>query len=151
MKGLIVNPKDSIAFSGGTILTMSQKFGIIEDGYIICEHDRISEIGRGPCPCPDSKVIDSKGMLLMPGLINCHNHAPMSLLAGVADDLPLMDWLNRYIFPLEADFMSPDFVYTGTLLSALSMIRSGTTTVVDGYFFEEDAAKAISEMGMRGV
>ncbi len=147
---------NSIILSGGTVLTMSHKFGIIEDGYVICKGDKISEIGQCPLPggttaFPDTQVIQAKGLLIMPGLINTHTHSPMSLLAGIADDLPLMEWLNKYIFPLENRLISPDFVYTGAMLSGLAMIRYGTTTVVDGYFFEHDAAIAIQELGMRGV
>ena len=149
-----MNKQRAILIQGGKILTMSPDFGIIEDGYIICKGDRISDMG--PCPCPYSNIsemdiIHAEEMLVMPGLINTHTHAPMSLMAGVADDLPLMEWLNHYIFPLEAGLMSPDFVYQGSLLAGLSMIRTGTTTVADGYFFETHAVKAINELGMRGV
>jgi len=151
-----VSAEKALIISGGTILTMSPKFGIIEDGYVICRGQRIVEIGSRPVPekyktGPESGFLNTDGKIIMPGLINSHTHTPMSLLAGIADDLPLMEWLNNNIFPIEARILSPDFVYTGTLLSALAMLRSGTTTVVDGYFFENDAARAIEELGMRGV
>jgi 5-methylthioadenosine/S-adenosylhomocysteine deaminase len=87
----------------------------------------------------------------MPGLINTHTHAPMVLYRGLGDDLALMDWLQKYIFPAEAKTVSPAFVRTGTRLAALEMIRSGTTTYVDMYYFEEEIARATKEAGLRGV
>jgi 5-methylthioadenosine/S-adenosylhomocysteine deaminase len=87
----------------------------------------------------------------MPGLINTHTHAPMVLFRGLADDLVLMEWLQKYIFPAEAKTVSPAFVRTGTRLAALEMIRSGTTAYVDMYYFEEEIARATKEAGLRGV
>ena len=87
----------------------------------------------------------------MPGLINTHTHAPMVLYRGLGDDLALMDWLQKYIFPAEAKTVSPAFVRTGTRLAVLEMIRSGTTTYVDMYYFEEEIARATKEAGLRGV
>ena len=87
----------------------------------------------------------------MPGLINTHTHAPMVLYRGLGDDLALMDWLQKYIFPAEAKTVSPAFVRTGTHLAALEMIRSGTTTYVDMYYFEEEIARATKQAGLRGV
>ncbi len=87
----------------------------------------------------------------MPGLINTHTHAPMVLYRGLADDLALMDWLQKYIFPAEAKTVSPEFVRAGTRLAALEMIQSGTTAYADMYYFEEEIAKATKEAGIRGV
>ena len=87
----------------------------------------------------------------MPGLINTHGHAPMVLFRGLGSDLNLMDWLQQYIFPAEAKVVTPAFVRTGTQLAALEMIRSGTTTFADMYYFEEEVARAASEAGLRGV
>ncbi len=87
----------------------------------------------------------------MPGLINTHTHAPMVLYRGLADDLALMDWLQKYIFPGEAKTVSPEFVRAGTRLAALEMIQSGTTTYTDMYYFEEEIARATREAGLRGV
>ena len=87
----------------------------------------------------------------MPGLINTHTHAPMVLYRGLADDLALMDWLQKYIFPAEAKTVTPEFVRAGTRLAALEMIQSGTTTYADMYYFEEEIAKVTKEAGLRGV
>ena len=87
----------------------------------------------------------------MPGLINTHTHAPMVLFRGLADDLALMDWLQKYIFPAEAKTVSPEFVRVGTRLAALEMIESGTTTYADMYYFEDEIARATNAAGLRGV
>jgi 5-methylthioadenosine/S-adenosylhomocysteine deaminase len=97
------------------------------------------------------ETIDGSGQILLPGLVNTHTHAAMVLMRGLADDLALMEWLQQYIFPAEAKAVSPAFVRTGTRLAALEMIRSGTTTFADMYYFEEEVAKAASEAGLRGV
>jgi 5-methylthioadenosine/S-adenosylhomocysteine deaminase len=87
----------------------------------------------------------------MPGLINTHTHAPMVLYRGLADDLPLEQWLTRYIFPAEARTVSPSFVRAGTRLAALEMIQSGTTAFADMYYFEADIADEVKAAGLRGV
>ncbi len=97
------------------------------------------------------ETIDGRGQIVLPGLINTHGHAPMVLFRGLGDDLNLMDWLQQYIFPAEAKSVTPAFVRTGTQLAALEMIRSGTTTFTDMYYFEEEVARAASEAGLRGV
>lgn len=95
--------------------------------------------------------MDLHGHLLMPGLINTHTHAAMSVFRGLADDLPLDRWLSDVIFPAEASVVGPDMVYWGTILSCVEMLRNGITTFCDGYFFEEEAARAALEVGMRAV
>ncbi len=97
------------------------------------------------------KELDLSGYLLMPGLVNTHAHAGMSLFRGVADDLPLKIWLEEKIFPLENVFLNPESVYLGTLLSVVEMLKSGTTCFCDGYFFEDRAAKACVKAGIRAV
>ena len=87
----------------------------------------------------------------MPGLINTHTHAPMSCFRGIADDLPLIRWLEDYIFPAESRFLDPDLAYWGALLSSAEMILSGTTCFADGYFFESDVARAVEKTGLRAV
>ena len=96
-------------------------------------------------------TIDAAGAVVMPGLINTHTHAPMVLFRGLADDLALMDWLQKYIFPAEAKTVSPEFVRAGTRLAALEMIESGTTTYADMYYFEEEIARVTKAAGLRGV
>ena len=93
------------------------------------------------------ETIDAGGQIVMPGLINTHTHAPMVLYRGLADDLALMDWLQKYIFPAEAKTVSPEFVRAGTRLAALEMIQSGTTTYADMYYFEEEIARVTKEAG----
>ena len=95
--------------------------------------------------------IDARGAVVMPGLINTHTHAPMVLYRGLADDLALMDWLQKYIFPAEAKTVHPAFVRAGTRLAALEMIRSGTTTYADMYYFEEEIGRVTKAAGLRGV
>ncbi len=138
---------------GGTVLAMDAEFSIYDPGYVAVLGDRIASIG----PAAESSAIrarrrvDADGRYVMPGLINGHQHAAMSVMRGMADDLKLMQWLERYIFPAEAKNVDPDFVYWGTLLSCIEMIRSGTTTYVDMYYFEDKVAEATASAGMRGV
>ena len=89
--------------------------------------------------------------IVLPGLVNTHTHAPMVMYRGLADDLALMDWLQKYIFPAEAKTVSPEMVRIGTRLAALEMIESGTTTYADMYYFEEEIARTTREAGLRGV
>ena len=89
--------------------------------------------------------------VVLPGLINTHTHAAMSLLRGIADDLPLTDWLTKFIFPAEGKNVSPLFVKAGTLLACAEMVRGGTTTFADMYYFESDVASAVDQCGMRAV
>ena len=89
--------------------------------------------------------------ILIPGLVNLHTHAAMALLRGLADDLPLMDWLQHHIWPAEAKHVSPQFVYDGTLLACAEMLRGGVTCFNDMYFFPQAAAKAALKLGMRAA
>ena len=97
------------------------------------------------------ETLDAGGQIVLPGLINTHTHAPMVLYRGLADDLALMEWLEKYIFPAEAKTVSPEFVRAGMRLAALEMIQSGTTTFTDMYYFEEEIARATKAAGLRGV
>jgi 5-methylthioadenosine/S-adenosylhomocysteine deaminase len=96
-------------------------------------------------------VIDKKGHALIPGLINCHGHAAMSLMRGLADDLPLMKWLNEHIWPAEAEFVSPEFVRDGTDLAIAEMLRGGVTCFNDMYFYPAETARRAKLAGMRAV
>ena len=120
-----------------TILPMTGENFIIEKGYLIIDGQYIKEIGEmEPAVSKDSfdKVIDGTNQVVLPGFINTHTHAAMTLLRGYADDLPLKEWLENKIWPLEARLTGDD-CYWGTMLAALEMIRSGTTTFCDMYFF----------------
>jgi len=98
-----------------------------------------------------AQTLDAAGKVVMPGLINTHTHAAMVMFRGLGNDLNLMDWLQKYIFPAEAKTVSPEFVRIGTKLAALEMIESGTTTFADMYYFEDDIAEATRESGLRAV
>ena len=138
-----------LIIKNGTILTMDSKNSILENGFLVIRGDRISHMGTGDMPSIKArKIIDAKGGLVLPGLVNGHTHAAMTLFRGLADDLPLMQWLENYIFPAERN-MDAEFVYTGTLLALAEMILSGTTTFCDMYLFEEEVAKAAKKAGVR--
>ena len=96
-----------------------------------------------------SETLDGDNRIVLPGLINGHSHAAMTLLRGVADDLALMDWLNNYIFPAEVEFVDADFVRIGTELACWEMIRGGTTTFVDMYYYADVVAEVVDSCGMR--
>ncbi len=139
-----------------TILTedeSTQTYKVIPKGYLFLEDNYISQIGEGAAPSLLSEKatnVNGENLLIMPGLVNTHGHSAMSLLRSYADDLPLMKWLQEKIWPVEAR-LSEEEVYWGTLLSIVEMIRSGTTTFTDLYFFMEEAAKAVEESGIRAV
>jgi 5-methylthioadenosine/S-adenosylhomocysteine deaminase len=138
----------------GTIVTMDGKRRIIQDGAVAVRGDTIVAIDSSASinsGYESTKVIDARGALILPGLINAHTHMSMSLFRGLADDLSLDDWLHKYIFPAESRYVTPDFVTWSTRLSLLEMLRGGTTTVADMYYFEEEVAEATKAAGMRGV
>ncbi len=138
-----------LIIKNGTILTMDSKNSILENGFLAIRGDSISHIGTGDMSSISAgKIIDAKGGLVLPGLVNGHTHAAMTLFRGLADDLPLMQWLENYIFPAERN-MDAEFVYTGTQLALAEMILSGTTTFCDMYLFEEEVAKAAKKAGVR--
>ena len=146
-------PDDTpLLIDGGTVVVMDEAGTVLEGGAVLVEGDRISALIAAGEPRPDgARVIDATGHLVIPGLINTHGHAAMSLLRGLADDLPLMTWLNDYIFPAEAALVAPDFVYWGTLLSSVEMLKGGTTTFADMYYFRDDMARAAIDAGIRAV
>ncbi|NUU76609.1 amidohydrolase [Paenibacillus xylanilyticus] len=117
-------------------------------GDIRIEGDRITEIAGQLLSKPGDDIIDGKNMLAMPGLINAHQHSPMSLLRGFSDDLKLMDWLDRKMLPAEAS-MTPEDIYWGAQLSIAEMIRSGTTTYADMYIHMNEIAEAVTKTGIR--
>lgn len=138
----------------GTIITMDGQKTLLADGAIAIAHDKIVEVGQSKNlqrKYTARKVIDAHNSAILPGFINAHTHAAMTLLRGYADDVNLKDWLEKHIWPEEKKIMSPEAVYCGTKLACIEMIRGGTTTFADMYFFEEEVAKAVVEMGMRAV
>jgi 5-methylthioadenosine/S-adenosylhomocysteine deaminase len=127
---------------------------VIENGAVAVRGDRIAAIGARAqidTQFKPKQRIDAPNGIVAPGLINTHTHAAMSLLRGVADDLKLQDWLTKFIFPIEAKFVSPEFVRDGTKLACAEMLLSGTTTFTDMYYFEEVVAEAAKQCGMRAV
>jgi 5-methylthioadenosine/S-adenosylhomocysteine deaminase len=145
-------PSVDLLVRGGTVVTMDVNRRVLEGGAVAVRGDRIEGVYRAGDALPEAKeTLDASGQLVIPGLINAHGHAPMTLLRGIADDLTLLDWLQGYIFPAESKNVSPEFVYWGTLLGAIEMVRGGTTTFADMYYFEEDVARATAEVGIRGV
>ncbi|MBW2645575.1 MAG: amidohydrolase [Deltaproteobacteria bacterium] len=138
----------------GTIITMDPGFDVLDKGFVGVSNGVIKEVTpqKDDAPLPEAREsIDARGGIIMPGLVNTHTHAPMSLFRGLADDLPLMKWLNEYIFPAESRFINPESVFAASLLSCAEMILSGTTCLCDGYFFEDKVAEAVHKIGMRGV
>jgi 5-methylthioadenosine/S-adenosylhomocysteine deaminase len=136
----------------GIVLTMDRQNTVYDRGVIAISGNTIRWVGNegSPFPFSSSTTIDARGGIISPGLVNSHTHAAMSLFRGLADDLPLMQWLNDYIFPVERR-MDQDFVYTGAILACAEMILSGTTTFCDMYLFEEATALAARDAGMRCV
>jgi 5-methylthioadenosine/S-adenosylhomocysteine deaminase len=140
--------------TGGTVVTMDPQGTVIGDGAVAIQGSTIAAIGTSAdlkARFAGARTINVAGQVIMPGLINTHTHAPMVLYRGLADDLALMDWLTKYIFPAEKATVSPEFVRIGTRLAALEMIESGTTTFADMYYFEDDIAEETKAAGLRGV
>jgi 5-methylthioadenosine/S-adenosylhomocysteine deaminase len=152
------SPKQAVSVdllvSGATIVTMDGERRVIENGEVAVSGDSI--IGVGPAPLFPKGVIakqriDARGKLLLPGFINGHTHAPMTLFRGLHDDVTLDDWLRKYIFPAEAKNVTEEFVRWGTRLAAAEQIRSGVTTFADMYYFEDAVAEETKAAGLRGV
>ena len=132
------------------IVSMDTEIGVIENGYLVIEGDEIKQIGSGQ-PNQPVNPIDLKGKIVMPGLINTHTHLAMTLFRGLADDLPLHDWLQNYIWPAEAKYVNEENIKTGTNLGLCEMIRTGTTTFSDMYFFAQTTASCVEKAGIRAV
>ncbi len=140
--------------SGGTVVTMDAQRRIIEDGAVAVAGGRIVAVGTRAEVVgrfTAREVIDARGAAVIPGLINGHTHIPMSLFRGIADDLDLNEWLTKYIFPAEAKNVTEEFVRAGTQLGLAEMIRGGTTTYCDMYYFEDAIAEETERAGVRGV
>jgi 5-methylthioadenosine/S-adenosylhomocysteine deaminase len=144
----------SLIVIGRTVITENAAHDVLSPGAVAIDGTDIVDVGTPEqiaSRYTAADTIDAHDDVVMPGLINTHTHAPMVMFRGLADDLALMDWLQKYIFPAEAKTVSPEFVRIGTRLAALEMIESGTTTYADMYYFEEEIAKATREAGLRGV
>ncbi|MEK3921511.1 amidohydrolase [Paenibacillus sp. FSL K6-2393] len=137
----------SILIQQATILTMKDADAPFT-GDIRVEGDRITQITDHILPQPQDEIIDGRNKVAMPGLINAHQHTPMSLLRGFSDDLKLMDWLERKMLPAEAR-MNPEDIYWGAKLSIAEMVRSGTTAFADMYIHMNEIAEAVKQTGMR--
>ena len=149
----IAQPVDAI-YTARYVVTMDSQRLLIENGAIAVRGERIVDVGTTSditTKHTTKQRVDRPTALIMPGLINTHTHAAMSLLRGLADDLRLQEWLEKYIFPAEAKNVNPDFVTWGTRLACLEMMLSGTTTYVDMYYFEDKVAEATREAGLRAV
>ena len=148
-------PRDvDLIVTGGTVVTVDAAGRVIENGAVAIDGADIAAVDTAAAIAKQFRgreTIDASGQIVLPGLINTHTHAPMVLYRGLADDLPLMEWLNNYIFPAESKTVSPEFVRAGTRLAALEMIESGTTTFADMYYFEEEIARETRNAGLRGV
>lgn len=137
-----------------TVVTMDAAFTLMADGAVAVKDGAIIAVGRSADLAgryAAKTAVDAHGGILLPGLVNTHTHAAMTLLRGLADDLPLDRWLTEHIFPAEGKNVSPEFVYDGTRLAALEMIEGGTTCFADMYYFMSDAARAVDETGLRAV
>ncbi|HYH09735.1 MAG TPA: amidohydrolase [Thermoanaerobaculia bacterium] len=141
-----------ILITGGTVVTMAG--ANIEQGSVVIRNGEIVDVGASSDV--DRKynaktVIKAGGHAIVPGFVNAHTHVPMTLFRGIADDRDLMDWLTNFMFPAEAKNVDREFVKWGTRLAAAEMIRSGTTTFADMYYFESDIARETKAAGLRGV
>ena len=144
----------SLVVVGGTVITENAAHQVLAPGAVAIDGADIVAVGTPEAIAAGytaAQTIDARDQVVMPGLINTHTHAPMVMYRGLADDLSLMDWLQKYIFPAEAKTVSPEIVRVGTRLAAVEMIESGTTTFADMYYFEEEIAKATRAAGLRGV
>ncbi|WP_457642541.1 amidohydrolase [Persephonella sp.] len=133
------------------ILTMDENLTEYRNADIVIDNGKIIDIGENVKNKYFGKTIVCKGMIAIPGLINTHTHAAMTLLRGYGSDNPLKIWLEEYIWPVEGKFVSYDFVRDGTLIAVYEMLRNGITTFVDMYFYENAVADIITEVGIRGV
>ena len=138
----------------GTIVTMDASRRVIENGAVAVQKGEIVVVGTTQeiaLQFTSKQIVNAQNKLVIPGLINTHTHVPMSLFRGIADDLDLQEWLQKFIFPAEAKNVTEDFVRVGTRLGIAEMIRGGTTTYCDMYYFEDAVADETFKAGMRGV
>ncbi len=135
-------------FSNVTVVTMDERMSVWTDAFVGVTDGKISWLSKKAPEEKPTQIIDAAGMVLMPGLIDCHTHLPMGLLRGYADDLALQEWLNDYIFPRE-DHLDARSVKAATLLGIAECLRFGITSVSDMYYFSEAEAEAVAESGIK--
>ncbi|MFN0086539.1 MAG: amidohydrolase [Blastocatellia bacterium] len=144
-----------LLITGGAVLTMDGERREFKTGFVAVRGERIVAVGDQEALRKGGytarQTIDARGKAVLPGLINTHTHLPMALFRGIADDLDLQDWLQRYIFPAEAKNVTREFVVDGTRLGLIELIRGGTTTYADMYYFEDAVAEETRRAGVRGV
>ena len=142
-----------LVIKNSTIITCDPADRVAEKGFVAVSSGKIAQIDSSDnTSVPNaSKVMDALGGIIMPGLVNAHTHLPMTLFRGLADDLALADWLNNHIFPAEAAHIKKKTVAAGALLACGEMLLNGTTTCCDGYFLEDEVARAVALSGMRAV
>jgi 5-methylthioadenosine/S-adenosylhomocysteine deaminase len=138
-----------IVLTNAIVLTMDERFTVHRPGSVAIDGDTIRAVGPDAAQYTAREILDCRGRVVMPGLINAHTHVPMTLVRGLADDLRLDVWLMGYMMPVEREFVDPDFVRLGTRLGCAEMIRSGITSFADMYYFEETVAEATAAAGMR--
>jgi len=148
------NDQIDLIIAGDYVVTMDRDSNVIVDGAVAIDDGLI--IAIGPAEELNAQYnarsnLSGENRIVMPGLINGHSHAAMTLLRGVADDLALMDWLNNYIFPAEVEFVDAEFVRIGTELACWEMIRGGTTTFVDMYYYPDSVAQVVEQCGLRAL
>ncbi len=145
---------DWLLLNADWVVTCDAAMRTIRSGAVAIRSDRLVAVGESEVlqrRFRAGRSLDLSGHLVMPGLVNTHTHAAMSCFRGVGDDLPLDRWLHEVIFPAEKAVVAPEMVYWGTLLSCVEMLQNGVTTFCDGYFFEEQAAAAVRDAGLRAV
>jgi 5-methylthioadenosine/S-adenosylhomocysteine deaminase len=140
-----------LLLTNAVVLTMDSQFTVHRPGSIAVTGDSIAAVGPAALEYRAAETIDCGGRVVLPGLVNAHTHAPMTLLRGLADDLRLDVWLMGYMMPVERAFVSPGFVGLGTRLACAEMIRSGVTCFADMYYFEDAVAEATAAAGMRAL
>lgn len=153
-RGQLAAENVDLLISGGTVVTMDGERRVIEDGAVAIRAETIVAVGKRADILKQyrgKRVINAAGKAVIPGLINSHTHIPMVLFRGMSDDLDLNDWLTQYIFPAEAKNVDENFVRAGTRLGLAEMIRGGTTTYADMYYFEDAIADETKKAGVRGL
>ncbi len=136
------------------ILTINQNGDIFQNGSLVVNGDKIEYIGETDevlKKFDSGNIIDASGKILMPGLINAHTHASMTVFRGIADDIELADWLHKYIFPAESKYVTPEIVEFGSKLAIIEMLNGGTTCFNDMYYFQDITAKIASDIGIRAI